>query len=579
MRWIVLLFILYVGKIESQTQKPIFRYPHVSDKEIVFGYANDIWVVSKNGGLSRKLSSPPGPENWPRFSPDGQLIAFTGNYSGNENMYVIQVFGGLPRQLTYHSMSERVQGWFPDGQHILFSSSMKSGKQRFSQFYKIHKDGGLPEKLPIAHAEFGSISPDGKQIAFTDKTRAFRTWKRYRGGTAPDIILFNLETYETKRITNSSANDEFPMWIGNDIYYLSDQGEELRFNIWKYNTKTEKHTQITFFKDKDIHFPSAGKTEIVFEAAGDIYLMNCADDTFKKIDIQVVSDFDAQRQRNQEVSDLISNIDFAPDGSRVILEARGDIFNVPVKNGATYNISRSSGSAERYPTWSPDGSKIAYWSDQNGEYNLVINNLQTGAIQSYNHFKDGYRYSLYWSPDNKHLAFIDQAMQVQLISLDKPNPVMISKQLQYMHFASSNFSVNWSSDSRWLVFPQQLESGLNGLNLYNVETAKSRLISGGLYSFTDASFDPEGYYLYVVIANHFSPTYSGFDNSFVYTNNRQIGAFTLRDTIKSPFYPENDTVSISKNEESKKEEESSKADGEKDKEKNKEKDKSKDVKK
>lgn len=531
---------------QSQTRKPIFRYPHVSEKEIVFGYANDLWIVSKNGGLARKLSSPPGPENWARFSPDGSEIAFAANYGGFSNIFTITPFGGLPRQLTYHDMGQRVVDWYPDGKHLLISSSMQSGKQRFSQFFKISREGGLPEKLPIAHAEFGSLSPDGKRIAFTDKTRAFRTWKRYRGGTAPDIIVFNLETFESERITKSAANDEFPMWIGDVIYYLSDQGEELRYNIWKYDTKAKRHTQVTFFRDKDVHFPSAGGREIVFEAGGDIHLLDTRTDQFRIIDIQVVTDFDALRPRMQSVKDYLSHAEPSPDGNRIVVSARGELFNVPVKQGVTYPLAPNAGSAERYPAWSPDGSKIACWSDQNGEYNLMIQDLVSGTSKLVTQFSDGFRYKLHWSPDSKHLVWIDQTMQVQLYTLATGKVRNIGKQRRYMHYALNNFYANWSSDSQWLAFLEENEAGVNDIVLYEVAKELRHMLPGGMYSFTDVTFDPEGKYLYVGVANQFSPVYSGFDNSFVYTNNESLGAFTLQSDTRSPLYPENDTVAISR---------------------------------
>jgi tricorn protease len=543
---LAILALLFLGtqNVWAQTQKPIFRYPHVSDKDIVFGFANDLWIVSKKGGLAQKLSSPAGAENWARFSPDGSAIAFSGNYNSGSNIFTISPDGGIPKQVTWLSMAERVVGWYPDGKHILFTSSMHSGKQRFSQFFKVSAEGGIPEKLPIAHAEFGALSPDGKKIAFTDKTRAFRTWKRYRGGTAPDIIVFDLETYESERITNTEANDEFPMWIGNHIYYLSDLGDDMRYNLWKYHLPSKKHIQVTFFKDKDVHFPAAGRNEIVFEAGGDIYLLNASNDVYERVDIRVLADFSPLRPRKQDASEFIGHYELSPDGSRVVMAARGDIFNLPVKNGFTQNLSQSSGSAERFPSWSPDGSKIACWSDSKGEYNLLVYDLKTGTSSTLTNFKDGYRYKLYWSPDSKHLAWIDQTMQVQVLSLAGNKLQNVSKQKQYMHYALQNFSANWSADSRWLAFSQQLDNGLNGIQVFNVESGKGQLISGGLYSLTDAAFDPEGKYLYVTVSNHFEPTYSAFDNSFIYANSRKPGLFTLRPDVKSPLYPENDTVAI-----------------------------------
>lgn len=225
--------------LSAQINARLFQQPDVSDTHIAFAYGGDIWTVPKSGGMATKLSSPKGDESFPRYSPDGSQIAFSGNYDGNTDIYVMPSLGGVPTRVTHHGMSDRILGWYPDGKSLLYASSMESGKQRFSQFYKVAATGGLPEKLPIAMGEFGSLSPDGTKIAFTDRSRVFRNWKRYTGGWAPDIWLFDLKTLSSENITNNVSSDELPMWVGNKIYYLSDQGTAQRYNIWSYDTKTK----------------------------------------------------------------------------------------------------------------------------------------------------------------------------------------------------------------------------------------------------------------------------------------------------------------------------------------------------
>ena len=553
MRQLLFIFMgMYlIVEAAAQPKVPIFRYPDVSDKHIVFTFANNLWIVDKQGGTALQLSSPAGEESWARFSPDGQQIAFSGNYDGQNNVYVIPVAGGVPRQLTFNNNGERVMDWHPDGNHIFYASSKYSGKQRFSQFYKVSTTGGLSEQLPIAHAEMGSISPDGRQIAFTDKTRLFRTWKRYRGGTAPDIHIFNLDTKESTNITQNDANDELPMWCGDAIYYLSDQGPEMRFNIWKYDLSSKRHRQVTQFKDWDVHFPASGPKEIVFESGGDLYLLDLSNDQYRKIEINVVADFESLKPRNIELNDEVENMSISPDGKRVLVEARGEVFNVPSEKGATINLSKRSGSAERYPVWSPDGKTIAYWSDQTGEYELYFRDTETQEVTQVTNYGPNFKYRVFWSPDSKKLAFIDQALQVWIFDKTTKNTIAVAKQQQMNHGLLNYFHVNWSADSEWLTFVIQMENGLNGVLLYEVAANRTEIIDGGLYNLNHPVFDPEGKYLYVLVANHFAPIYSGFDNSWVYTNNSKVGAFVLTKDGASPLAAENDAVEIAKEEDKK----------------------------
>jgi tricorn protease len=535
----------------AQPVNPIMRYPDVSARHIVFAFANDLWLVPKEGGLATKLSSPPGAESWAKFSPDGQSIAFTGNYDGVQNLYRISIDGGLPVQLTYHGMPERMIEWYPDGQHLLFASSMHSGKQRFNQFYKLPAAGGLPQALPIAHAEMGSISPDGSKIAFTDKTRLFRTWKRYRGGMAADLFIFDLNNNTSERISRTDANDELPMWCSNRIYYLSDQGKGSRYNLWRYDLNDKTHRQVTHFEDWDVHFPSAGPEDIVFEAGGDLYLLSLADESLRRVEVRIVADFEELKPRQVATHEQLRSVHLSPDGKRVVAEARGELYSLPAEKGATLHLSQTSGAAERYPAWSPDGRSIAYWSDESGEYDLYVRELATGSRKKVASFKDGYRYQLYWSPDSKKLAWIDQALNVQLADVATGRVQDIARQKSMSHFGLSNFALAWSPDSRWLAFELQQDSRLDAVGLYHLDDGRLHTLSGGLYDLGAPVFDPEGKYLYILTPNTFQPIYSNFDNSFVYANSRRIGAFVLHKTTASPLAPESDEVSLEKKEEQK----------------------------
>ncbi len=349
----------------------MFRYPAVSATEIAFVYAGDIWVVPKTGGTATRLSSPRGEEMFPRFSPDGGEIAFTGDYDGNADIYVINAQGGLPRRITHHGAFDRMLNWYPDGKTLLYASVMTSEKDRFYQLYKVSAQGGMPEKLPIPYGEFGAISPDGKTLAYLPITVDFRTWKRYRGGMAPDIWLFNLEDNSSKNITNDDANDAQPMWHETTLYFLSDRDENKRANIWAYNTKNGAFRQITFFKELDVHWPSIGPTDMVFECGGRLYLLDTATDKYQEVTVKVITDRATLKAQSRNVSGFIHGADVSPTGKRAVFEARGDLFTLPAENGITRALSHTPGVFERYPSWSPDGKTVAYFSDRTGEYELT----------------------------------------------------------------------------------------------------------------------------------------------------------------------------------------------------------------
>ena len=405
-----------LGAATAQTNAPsacaidarMLRYPDVSATQIAFAYAGDIWVASKSGGAAQRLSSPKGEETFPRFSPDGSQIAFSGNYDGNIDIYVVPATGGLPKRLTFHGAPDRMLEWYPDGKSILFATSRTSEKERFNQLYKISVNGGLPEKLPVPYGEFGAISPDGKTLAYIPISVDFRTWKRYRGGMNPAIWLFNLETYAAKNITGNDAANSLPMWHGSTLFFLSDRDKNKRANIWAYDLKKEKFRQITAFEEFDVHFPSIGPQEIVFENGGRLYLLNLADEKYSEVSIQVLTDRATLKPRLEDVSKAVREPDVSPAGKRAVFEARGEIFTVPAEHGVVRNLTRSSGIAERFPAWSPDGKMIAYFSDRTGEYQLTIRPADgSGQEEVLTQFGPGFRYRPFWSPDSKKIVFID----------------------------------------------------------------------------------------------------------------------------------------------------------------------------
>lgn len=519
----------------------MMRYPDVSSNQIAFVYAGDIWVAPKTGGAALRLSSPRGEETFPKFSPDGTEIAFSGNYDGNMDLYVMPVTGGLPRRVTHHGAPDRLIGWYPDGKRLLYATSMTSYKDRFNQLYSIPASGGLPEKLPMPYGEFGAISPDGAKIAYTPISVDFRTWKRYRGGMNPDIWIFDLKNLTAKNLTDSPAAESIPMWHGDTLYFLADRDANKKANLWAYDFKREKLRQVTFFKDYDVHFPSLGPNDIVFEYAGQLYLLDLATEKYAAVNITVLTDQATLKPRLENVAGLIQNSTVSPTGKRALFEARGDIFSVPVENGIVRNLTRSSGVAERYPSWSPDGKLLAYWSDRSGEYELTVRNADgTGEERTLTHLGPGYRYGLQWAPDSKKVLWIDQAMKLNVYDFDTKTNKVIDQQKWMYHGELNGFGVSWSSDSRWIAYAGDLDNRNSAIVLYDYKNGKRHEVTTGFYDDAEPVFDPDGKYLYLKTGRSFSPSYSDLDNSFIYANTTQLAAVPLRKDVPSPLAPRND---------------------------------------
>lgn len=556
MRLYLLVAALLAASIsDAQINARLFQYPDVSATQITFAYGGDIWVVPKEGGTASKLSSPKGDETFPRFSPDGSQIAFSGNYDGNTDIYVLPSQGGIPQRITHHGMNDRLLGWYPDGKHLLYVSSMESGKQRFSQFYKVPATGGLPEKLPMAYGEFGSISPDGQKIAFTDRSRINRTWKRYRGGMAADVWLFDLNTLESENITDNAANDELPMWVGHKVYFLSDQGPNQRFNLWAYNTRTKASKQLTHFSEFDVHYPSDGPNDIVFEAGGKLQLLDLATEAVREVDINVVSDLITVKPRKESVEDYVQTMSIAPDGKRALVEARGEVFSLPAEEGIIQNLTRTSGVAERFPAWSPNGRYVAYWSDKSGEYELTVRDMSKGAQEKQlTNLGPGYRYQLYWSPDSKKLAFVDQTMHINVYNMETNSNRQIDQDLSLFEGGLRNWTPSWSADGKWLAYSKSQDNNNGAIMIYNTDNEELTQATSGFYSDNNPTFDREGDYLFLLTNRSFNPVYSDFDNSWTYPNATQLAVIPLRDEVASPLAAKNDTVAI-KLEETDKEEE------------------------
>jgi tricorn protease len=575
--FVALFVLLAASSAQAQIDARMFRHPDVSATHIAFVYAGDIWTVPKTGGMATRLTSAPGEELFPRFSPDGSRIAFSANYDGNLDAYVVPTLGGEPVRLTYHPMDDRVVGWHPDGRRVLIASSRESGRQRYSQFYLVATGGGLPDKLPVPYGEFAAFSADGSEVAYVPQSQSNRTWKRYRGGWAADIWRFNLKTFEAKNLTSNTANDEFPMWHGKTLYFLSDRGPDEHYNIWALDPLSGQARQVTHQKDYDITYPAIGGDDIVFQAGGRLYLLDVKTEKTREVNVQVVTDLVTLKERSEKVSSLVSWAGISPTGKRAAFEARGEVFTVPKEHGPVLNVTRSSGVAERYPRWSPDGKTLAFWSDRSGEYELTLRPADgSGVEEVITKLGPGFRYAPYWSPDSTHVAFFDQAMRLRIADVKLKTVTEIDQSPYFMnHGTIETLPLAWSADSRWLTWARPVTPSNSAIFLYDTKNNTKHQATSGYFGDSWPTFDPEGKYLFYESDRAYAPVYGDFDNSWTYANPTRLIAAPLRVDVPSPLAPRNDVENPQSKDEKDKEKDKDK---DKDTDKDKEKDKDKDAK-
>ena len=545
-----------VNLASAQISAKLMRYMDVSGSQITFVYGGDVWLVDKTGGTAYQVTSSPGEESWPRFSPDGKHIAYTASYNGNADVFLIPVSGGVPKRITHNAFPDRMVDWHPDGEKLLFASNRENGISRLNQFFMVDKNGGFPKKLPIPYGELASFSPDGKKMAYITKITENYPFKRYRGGLTSDIIVYDFESQTTERITENKSNDGQPTWAGNKIYFLSDRGKNMRLNVWEYNTGTDEIKQVTFYKDFDISFMTAGSDDIVFEMGGDLFLMDLQTLDPQKVEVNVISDLSTEMPQTKDVSSRISNMTASPGGKRVVFEARGELFNVPVKEGFTLNMTQSSGAFDQSPAWSPDGKTIAYWSDKSGEYELYLQDseVKQEARQLTKRGK-GFGYKLFWSPNSKKIAFIDETNTIQIIDAESKKITEAGNtRWNVGHGARFNFPISWSHDSKWIAFTERLDNANSAIFVFNTEENEKKQLTSGFYEDNFPVFSTDGKYLFYLTNRNMDAAYSGLDDgTWIYPNATQIAALSLTPENKSVLAPKNDEVEIKENKEEKEE--------------------------
>ncbi|HEY6953903.1 MAG TPA: PDZ domain-containing protein [Flavisolibacter sp.] len=546
MKRILLLAIICIAfhSSYSQIDARLFRYPDVSATQIAFVYGGDIWIVNKTGGTANRLTSSTGEEAFPRFSPDGKTLAFSATYDGNTDVYTMPVTGGVPVRLTWNSFPDRVIDWHPDGQRILFASARESGTPRFNQLYLVSTKGGLPEKLSIPYGELASFSPDGNNVAYVTKITENYPFKRIRSGLASDVYMYNLENNTADNITKSDATEGKPVWVKNKVFYVSDAGVNGRRNIWVYDTDKKTKEQITKFTDIDINHMTAGPDDLVFEAGGRLYLLNLNSNKFDEVKINVVADMSTLMPRTVNVGNNISNFDLSPDAKRTVFEARGDLFSIPAENGVIMNLTNTSGAWERDPSWSPNGRSLAYWSDETGEWQIYVRDNATTEAKKTTNFKSGMGFSLYWSPDSKKIAFINDLQEIKILNAASGDLETIDKTEDQPYNALRGFRLAWSPDSKWITYAKNGTNNYSSIYLYDIANKKLHKATSGYYNDFSPVFDATGKYLFFSTQRSFNAAYSSLDNTWVYPNSTQLAVASLNPSTQSILYPKNDEIKL-----------------------------------
>ncbi|MEI6457038.1 MAG: PDZ domain-containing protein, partial [bacterium] len=554
-RSILSLFaILCLGTLFAQEEARLLRFPAVSGNQIVFTYAGDLYSVDRTGGVARKLTNDEdGYEMFARFSPDGKQIAFTGQYDGNTEVYLIPSEGGIPKRLTYTATLGRddiadrmgpnniVMTW-RDDENIVFRSRKQTFNDFKGQLYLANVKGGVPEELPLPCGGFCSYSPDKSKLAFNRVFREFRTWKYYKGGMADDIWIYDFNSKQSENITGNKTQDIIPMWSGNKIYFVSER--ERPANLYSYDIGTKETRKLTDFTTYDVKFPSLGDNAIVFENGGFIYLFDLATQKAAKVSIRIVNDFISGRDLLKDASKNINSFSLAPDGKRVAFDARGAVWTVPAKTGITKRLTQNPGVHDRDVAWSPDGQYVAFISDRTGEDEIWLVK-QDGTSDPVQLTKNGdtYRYGAIWSPDSKKLLWSDKKLRLQYIDINTKDVTLVD---QARSWEFGDF--NWSPDSRWItyVFPER--RGESKIYLYELASKNKTPVTNGWFEAGNPSFSSDGKYLFFTSNRDFNPIYSRTEWNHAYTDMTRVYFVTLAKATPNPFAPENDEVTVKKEE-------------------------------
>ncbi|PID81353.1 hypothetical protein CSB20_03535 [bacterium DOLZORAL124_64_63] len=526
----------------------VMRYADISDSGIVFTYEGDLWLVPVTGGEARRITAHEGTELAAKFSPDGRWLAFTGSYDGGSDVYVMPATGGVPRRLTFHPGRDLMVDWCPDGQGVIVRST-REYPSRASELYRYPIDGGMPRRLPLDRAGLASIAPDHRGVAYNRIGREMRNWKRYEGGMAQDIWVADFSDGSITQLTDWEGTDNFPMWDGDIIYYTSDR-EDGTLNIYGQNVKTGEVRRLTFFTEYDAKYPSLGDGRIVFQHGAGLEVLDLASGQVRDVAISIPSDRRHVREDLITPNAAVGSFRLSPGGERALIEARGEILNLPTDEGDPVNLTRTSGSRERNAVWSPDGRWIAFVSDRTGEEQLYLSD-QTG-LGEWKQLTDGdfaFTNPIVWSPDSRHLLFSDKYLRLNLVDVDKGATTVIAQGLYddaWERWGIMDYV--WSPDSRWVAYTRQNGNMNETIHLYDTKKRQTHQLTDGMATSWSPSFSEDGAYLYFLSNRTFNPIMGRQDQNHVFLKMARPYLVLLRDGRRSPFYKPDVVVTADKKE-------------------------------
>ncbi len=559
---VVILAIASVLTAPAQTK--LLRFPDIGGDQVVFCYGGDLWRASTDGGTAVRLTAHVGQELFPKFSPDGEWIAFTGQYDGDEQVYVMPANGGVPKQLTYYPAAgplpprwgydHQVYGWTPDGKSVLFRALRDAdGGRTLTALYTVPVTGGLPKMLPMPTSGAGDFSPDGKRLIYSPLFRDFRTWKRYQGGWAQDLYVFDTDSHAATAIDNSIRTERDPMWIGNAVYFASDR--DGRLNLYRYDLESKETEKLTYHEEWDVRWPSSDSdSRIVYEIDGELEIFDLGTNESRRISVIVPNDGLSMRPSRYPAHKNIEGFALSPKGKRALFVARGDIFTAPIEKGATRNLTNSSNAHDKHATWSPDGKHVAFISDRSGEDQVYV--MAQDGVGDATQLTTGHRCMLYeprWSPDSKRLAYSDKDGKLFVINVEDKTTLEIIDAPR-----GGVYDYRWSPKGGYIAFTLGDLNGYSSIHIWTSADGQVRRITQPLFDEGSPVWDPEGNYLYYLAMREFAPQISSVEWNFAGNRSTGIFALALRKDVPNLFEPESDEVEIEKPKEEKPEKEEKK---------------------
>ncbi|MDG1397036.1 MAG: PDZ domain-containing protein [Polaribacter sp.] len=541
--YISLFISLFSSPLTYSQQTRLLRQPDINSNTVVFTYGSDVWLHSIKAKETKRITSTSALEANPKISPDGKWIAFTSNRSGTASVYIVSSNGGTPKRLTWHPNGSGVRGWSNDGKSVLYASSRETAPRPYNRLWTISVKGGAPKLVSNQWGFDGSFSPKGNQIVIDKMSRWDSEWRAYRGGQNTPLIILDTKTSKETLLPHSNTTDVKPLWIDNDIYFLSDR--DLVMNIWKYNIDSNNLTQVTKFKGSDIKWISGNKNDIVYEREGYIYTYSLVTEKSKKLDITVVGDFPWSETKFQNVTRNATSASLSPNGKRAIMEARGEIFTVPLEFGNARNITQSSGTADRAPIWSPKGDKIAWFSDEDRKGYALFTANQDGMSDktkiSIGESKMAWNPT--WSPNGKYISFIDDDVRLRLVNLE-------TKKINTIDIGGNNLERNsikmqWSPDSNWIAYTKSATNNFNQIYIWSTETNTSKAITDRFADSFSPVWDLNQKQLYFLASTNVALG-SGWANTSAMTSNPSYAAYVINldKNDSSPFKAKSDEETI-----------------------------------